>query len=74
MFWQYKFHWDAELTHHNLDNDMARYVTALLYLTDVEAGGASVTACPYGMADGACGTRRGFPDGGGGEGQSCGCC
>ena len=42
MFWQYKFHWDAELTHHNLDNDMARYVTALLYLTDVEAGGETL--------------------------------
>ena len=42
MFWQYKFHWDAELTHHNLDNDMARYVTALLYLTAVEAGGETL--------------------------------
>ena len=41
--------------------------------TDVKEGGASVTACPYGMTDGACGTRRGFSDGGGGKGHSCGC-
>ena len=40
---------------------------------DVEEGGASGTACPAGLADGACGTRRGLPDIGGSDGHSCGC-
>ncbi len=38
----YKFHYDATLSTDHITTGMARYVTMLLYLTDVDAGGETL--------------------------------
>ena len=39
---QYKLHYDATMSTDHITNGMARYVTALLYLSDVEEGGETL--------------------------------
>lgn len=39
---QYKFHYDTELGSQSIENDIARYVTMFLYLSDVEVGGETI--------------------------------
>eukprot|EP01052_Picozoa_sp_SAG31_P000493 SAG31_NODE_14_length_37953_cov_109.719660_27_plen_647_part_00 len=39
---QYKFHYDTELGQQSIENDIVRYLTMFLYLSDVEVGGETV--------------------------------
>eukprot|EP01043_Picozoa_sp_COSAG02_P060841 COSAG02_NODE_8042_length_2737_cov_2.543215_2_plen_209_part_00 len=48
---QYKFHYDTELGRQAIENDIVRYLTMFLYLSDVDVGGETILPLARGATE-----------------------